>query len=334
MSLLKHVTIIGSGAMGCLFASALENARRNRGADFQLPDYTMVTSWQEQIDAIQCGGLRVGYPDGSGAVLSLNVTNDLNSLPGADLVLVLVKGYQTKHVANRIAPLLSENAIVVTLQNGWGNEALLAKALEASKVFQGITSNGAELLRPGLLKVAGIGKTILPQTETGNDQMKAVANLFNYCGLPTEISAKSSELIWQKLAINAAVNPLSALTGLRNGELIADADLKARMFRIAGEMIAVAAAINVELDEESTRQAVSKVCEATSTNRSSMLQDVLRGRQTEIETICGAVVALADQHDILVPENRELLLAIRELDSRVPSGQELPIVIGPYAQTN
>ena len=162
----------------------------------------------------------------------------------------------------------------LTLQNGLGNRELLGQALGARRVALGVTTQGATLLGPGLVRAAGDGAIILQE----HPRLAPLAALLRRAGFSVETSPDPQALLWGKLVINAAINPLTALLGVPNGELLARPPAHALLQSAAGEAAAVAAALGMRLPYPDPTAAAENTARRTAANRSSMLQDVLTGR--------------------------------------------------------
>jgi 2-dehydropantoate 2-reductase len=204
--------------------------------------------------------------------------------------------------------------LVVTLQNGLGNRETLAAELGEGRVGQGVTMLGATLLGPGRVRHAGQGPTIFGAAPDRGGAA-ALAGLFAACGLPAELTDDLEALVWGKLMVNAGINALSALLRVPNGALAAIPQARALAERAAGEAAAVAAARGVRLPYADPAAHALGVAQATGANRSSMLQDVLRGSPTEVDAINGAVAREGRRLGVPTPVNALLTELVAALDA-------------------
>ncbi len=296
-----NIAIFGVGAMGMLFGSRLSG----------LANVTLFGNWPEQLSAVRRRGLVVTHPDGSKSVYCLNVTDDLNTMPPADVALLLVKSYQTSRAARQAANILRPGGIAVTLQNGLGNLEKLAETVGPERAVQGITAQGAAILGPGRLRHAGHGPTYLARLPGKEPQLQRLVDLLNLAGLETHLVDSADSLVWGKLAINAGINPLTALFDVPNGALLHNPTLRAVMTAAARETAEVAAALGITLPYDDPARRVAEVAEATAANYSSMLQDIRRGSPTEIDAICGAVARYGARLGVPTPVNRWLWQRIK-----------------------
>lgn len=292
-----NIAIFGVGAMGTLFGSRLS----------PLAHVTLFGTWPEQIDTLRRRGLTITHPNGSQSKHHLPVTNNLNQVSPADVALILVKSHQTARAARQAAAVLRPSGVAITLQNGLGNLDTLAGAVGAERAALGVTAQGATVVAPGQLRHAGEGPTHLALTTSRAEKLKEVADLFNRAGVETHLVENADSLVWGKLAINAGINPLTALLELPNGALANDERLQAMMSAAANEVARVAAAQGISLPYPDAATRTAQVSRATAQNRSSMLQDVSRAAPTEIDAICGAVVRFGQRLGVPTPVNRLLL---------------------------
>jgi 2-dehydropantoate 2-reductase len=229
----------------------------------------------------------------------VRATADPSECGEADLAIVLVKAWQTERAARQLEQCLPKHGLAVTLQNGLGNREILAERLGAGRVALGVTTTGATLLGPGVARSGGEGIISL-ETHPRNQEL---SGLLSGAGFRVEIVPDARALVWGKLVVNTAINPLTALLRIPNGALLEHATVRLMMAALARETASVATALGVPLpfkDPVSTAEAVAR---KTAANRSSMLQDVKRGAPTEIDAICGAVVRAGKERGRRAPAN-------------------------------
>ncbi|MEI7771010.1 MAG: 2-dehydropantoate 2-reductase [Chloroflexales bacterium] len=298
-----RVAIIGAGAMGGVLGYYL-----SAGAEVLLVD-----GWGEHVAAINAGGIRCEVAGVEHVRPARAVTDPAAAAP-SDAAIILVKARQTPWAARAAQALLGPGAVAYTLQNGVGNRESLAAALGDDRAGQGVTSMGGTLLGPGRVRHAGVGPTVFSSAPS-RPAADAMADLFRRCGLPAEVSDDIDSLLWGKLLVNAGVNALTALLRVPNGVLADLPQARDLLARAVGEAAAVAAARGVRLPYADPLGHVLAVARATGANRSSMLQDVLRGGQTEVATINGAVVREGARLGVPTPVNSALLALVEALDA-------------------
>jgi len=302
-----RVAVVGAGAMGCLYGGLLSEA----GVDVSLVDV-----WGEHVDAINAKGLHITGVSGDRVVRVPAKTNP-ETVGRVELVLLFVKSYDTSKAMRDSMPLIGGDTYVLTLQNGLGNLEAIAESVGLGRVLGGTTSHGSTLVGPREIRHAGVGPTVVGTLERGSrGTAEKVADTFNGAGLLTRVSDDVRGDVWGKVLVNLGINALTALTGLRNGQLLEVPELRRLMRLAVEEGMRVADADGVDLAPIDHVAHVYEVAEATAANRSSMLQDVERGRRTEIDALNGAVVGLGEKLGVETPVNRALTALVKGLEHR------------------
>lgn len=289
---MNRILIVGTGALATLFAARLAQAGY---------PVTMLGSWKAGLGALQDEGVRLIDLQGREHRFSVHATRDPHECRGVQHALVLVKAWQTERAAEQLRECLADAplGIALTLQNGLGNYETLAQTLGANRVALGTTTTGATLLGPGLVKDGGEGVISLERTPA----LHSVEEALRSAQFTVHVVDNAQSLLWGKLVVNAAINPLTALLRIPNGRLLEQPAARALMQALARETAQVAQAEGIRLPFSDPVTAAEEVARKTAANHSSMLQDVLRGAPTEIDAICGAVVRTAQKHSIDTPVN-------------------------------
>ena len=291
-----EIVVFGAGSLGSLVGGLL--ARDH--------DVTLVAR-ADHARAVSRSGLRLeGVVDDPNRV-SPAATTDGTDLE-ADLAVVTVKSFDTAAAAAVLAT--GSFDAVLSLQNGMGNEATLAARLEIP-VLAGTATYGAILREPGVVECTGRGEVVCGARDGGPSSLaERVGAAFAAAGLETTVADDMPRRLWEKLAVNAGINPVTALTDTDNGAVLAEpaTDLARAATR---ETARVARACDVSLSNREALAALEAVAEATAANTSSMRQDVLADRRTEIDAINGYVVDRAAERGLEVPTNRTLTALIR-----------------------
>jgi 2-dehydropantoate 2-reductase len=289
------VVVFGAGSLGSVVGGLLASVH----------DVTLVGR-SPHVDAVRERGLRLTgqvdrtvHPD---AVTELGAAS-------ADLAVVTVKAYDTAAAAAALARC--ELGAALSLQNGMGNEETLGGALDCP-VLAGTTTYGARFREPAVVECTGVGSVTLgprPNASDGTDAdvTHEVCEAFRSADVDARVEADMESRLWEKLAVNAGINPVTALAGVENGALV-DGPAREVAEATAAEVATVARVAGVDLPEEAAREAVGAVAESTAANRSSMLQDVAAGRRTEVDAISGYVVDAAEGP---VPVNGSLSALVR-----------------------
>ena len=300
------VAVVGAGAMGSLFGAMLAEAEN---------EVWLYDVWNEHVQAINRDGLRIER-EGKTRTVRLSATTDPNQIGRAELTIVFVKSTQTRAAAKTAQQIAGSGGSVMTLQNGMGNADIIAEIIAPDRILAGTTSHGATMLGAGRIRHAGIGATTIgtwAATEQGRKRAGRFADFFNRAGIETEAVDDVRSVVWNKLLINIGINAITALGGIKNGQIL-DLDITRELSRAAvEEAMAVARAHKIGI-KENTVDIVFKVAEATALNRSSMGQDVDNKRQTEIAAINGFIVREAKKLGIEVPVNFALTALIQTLE--------------------
>jgi 2-dehydropantoate 2-reductase len=303
---MNNLLIVGTGALATLFAARLAQAGQ---------PITMLGTWNDGLNALRTHGARLLDANGNSHTFPVKAISEPQEAHQVKHALVLVKAWQTERVASQLKECLTQDGVAVTLQNGLGNREMLARSLGVERVALGVTTTGATLLGPGLVRAGGEGLISMERHPVlGPLEAALQAAQFNVA-----IVEDAQSLVWGKLVINAAINPLTALLRVPNGKLLEQPAARELMRALASEAAQVAAAEKIRLPFSDPVAAVEEVVLKTAANHSSMLQDVLRGAPTEIDAICGAVVRAAQKHNIPTPANQICWQLVNTL-ARQPNG--------------
>jgi 2-dehydropantoate 2-reductase len=297
----EGMLIVGTGALATLFAARLSASG--------VP-VTVLGSWKEGLEALRQDGARLIDGDGRLLAASVRATDDPSACKGARLALVLVKTWQTERAAAQLSECLAGDGLAISLQNGLGSREILAGFLGETRVGLGVTTGGATLLGPGLARLGGEGIISVEK----HARLGALQSVLHAAGFRVETVPNVRALVWGKLVVSTAINPLTALLGVPNGGLLERPAARSLMAELARETAALARALGVELPFSDPAAQAEAVARQTGGNLSSMLQDVKRGVPTEIDAICGAVARAGQASGVPVPVNRvmwELVGALR-----------------------
>jgi 2-dehydropantoate 2-reductase len=301
-----RVTIVGCGAVGSLFAANLA----------QLDD---VEVWafdldREHVAAINEHGLRLS---GAGEVVGkLRATTDAAELPPSDFGIVATKCMHTAPAIEATAAAFA-NGSVCSVQNGVGNEEVLAQHVE--RVIRGTTFPAGRVVEPGHVQWDVKGDTTIGPFEPRPAPMADIEQLADACtrgGMPTRAVADARGPQWRKLIFNAATNPIGALTGLTHGRVVEDAGLRRLVSQLVDEGKAVAAAQGIELDadpEELIDHAARP--DVAYDHKASMLQDVEARRPTEIDYLNGGIARFGREQSVPTPMNDAVTALIKGLEA-------------------
>jgi len=292
--------------LGTLFAGYLARAGE---------DVFAVDVKPEIVGAIRAGGVRIREASGEENAMPLRATQSVREIGEADLVVFLPKSRQTRQAAEDARPLFGPGTVGLTLQNGLGNAEVLESVLGKGRVLQGVTSHGATLISPGKILHAGSGETVLGEMPGGlSERAEVTRALLNRAGIATRVSGEIWNEVWGRLITNVGINALSAITRLRNGDLLNSPETREIMRRAVLEAKGIADRKGIRLPYPDPVEKTEEACRLTRHNYSSMLQDVLGNRETEVDFINGAVVCEGEGLGIQTPVNRMLMNLVKALE--------------------
>jgi len=309
-----NILIVGPGAMGCLFAALLQKAANSFKKDTH--QIFLLDKSPERAAKINKLGINVEGLSGNWKVHvkttaePKNITNDVN------LIILCVKAYDTKDAITRVKPLIGKETYVLTLQNGVGNIETISDIVGPERVMGGVTNLGATLINTGCVRHAGKGETVIGRIDGQVPvEIRTIREIFNKAGLDLKISRDINGLLWSKLIINVGINALTAITRLKNGKLMEFEGTRKILKDAVTEAVKVAKRKRIKLIYDDPLAKVEAVCEATSANVSSMLQDVLKKKKTEIDYINAVIIRQAQSLSIPVPVNSMLVDLIKTIES-------------------
>ncbi len=300
------IVIVGPGAMGCLFAAFLSKSRQ---------DIWLLDKHRERAAIINEKGISIEGISGNWQA-QVKATADTKDIGQADLIIICVKSYNTKEAVMCAKAMVGEDTQLLTLQNGIGNIEIISEVVGADRVIGGVTNLGATLLDIGKVRHAGKGETVIGRIDGKIPvQMRAIREILNKVGLETRISRDIKGLLWSKLIINVGINALTAITRLNNGKLVEFEGTRKVLREAVTEAVRIAKRKRIKLIYDDPLAKVEAVCEATATNVSSMLQDVLKKKRTEIDFINGVIVRQGQELGISVPVNSTLLDLVKTIEA-------------------
>ncbi len=300
-----RVAIVGPGAMGNLFTYLLA---RNTSAEIRLLDKNA-----ERVKKISEEGLFIEGISGDHHIRP-GISVEASEIGSVDLVILCVKGPDTYQACRDAAPLLRADTPLLTLQNGMGNIEEIERALGAGRALGGTTSMGATVLSLNRIRHAGWGETVIGEADgSRSDRAETILGLFREADLDVSLTDNLQGLLWSKLIINVGINALTALTQVHNGELVRHEGTRAVMKTAVDEAVRITGKLGVRLLYDNPVDKAAAVCEATSGNVASMLQDVLKEKRTEIGQINGVVVRLGAELGVPTPANEILLHLVSTL---------------------
>jgi 2-dehydropantoate 2-reductase len=304
-----RILIAGTGGVGGYFGGRLARA----GLD------VVFLARGRNLEALRQHGLTIESVDGDARLPHVVATDTVDGRPPVGLVIVTVKSYDTAATARAIAPVVTSDTIVLSLQNGIENEGRLAAALGLPPLLGAMTQIGAELVAPGVVRHVAQGTIVFGEMSGHeSERTRALTQLFTSASVRHRLSSNILLMLWDKLSWNASFNAITALTRRTSGDAARHPG-SARLLREAMlEVIAVAQAQGILLDPGRVAGVIAHAAEHLGTLRTSMLQDVERGKPLEYDAINGAVVRVGDALGVPTPLNRTLVGLLAALDDARP----------------
>ena len=299
-----RICVVGCGAVGSLFAAHLAKA-----GEVEVWAYDV---WKEHTDAIRERGLRLSGAEDFTA--KLNATSDPREIPRCDYGIVATKAIHTRHAIQQTAHIFDQNSAVCSVQNGVGNEELIAEHVKL--VIRGTTFPAGHPIAPGHIGYDIKGDTWIGPFEPSNTPMSRVeelAGLVTRSGMNTVALKDARGAQWTKLIFNASTNPVGALTLLHHGAATRLEPTGQLFNDLISEGEAVARKLGIQLHGD-PRKLVQKGASAPGKHRASMLQDVLAKRQTEVDFMNGAIVKWGEKVGVPTPLNKALWELIKGLE--------------------
>lgn len=295
--MVNHIFIIGAGAIGSYFGSQLS----------AVADVTLIGR-RSHVDEIMNNGLHV-----TGEINKtywIKASTELEKLPPYSIVIITTKTYDLKDTLDNICYLFKNDTTIVILQNGYGNEEITRRIVGPKMdIIRGLVNTGVNYLAPGKIEVISSNPTIIEDSQTG----RKIASLFSSCGLEIKLSDNMETEIWRKLIFNCVINPLTAIFRVVNREIAVET-LRGVIRDIVSECIQVAAAKNIWLENDMADYIFDLIEKYG--NLSSMCQDIIKGKKTEIDFLNGKVSELGKQYGVSTPVNNTLSALIRYLEGQ------------------
>jgi len=239
-----------------------------------------------------------------------------------DCVFLCVKAYDLENILNELVTQYVNSPWFVFIQNGLGIEDIARKILKETNIIRAITNNGANIPEPGVVNHAGVGETYIGGVygDKKDYYARLVSDMLNEAGLPAKYVDNIKPYLFLKLGVNAAINPLTAILGIKNKGIIELQWLKPIIRKLCEEIVELARKNGVEL--VNLEKIILDVANKTRENTSSMLQDILKGKRTEIDYINGAIIKLGGKMNIKTPFNELIYYLVKAIEEEMKSPKE------------
>lgn len=302
------IAIIGAGALGSTIGGKLA-----LGGE----EVNFLTSNEERAQHGNQKGLYISEGENEHQVVYPHYSTKADEIGVCDLIIVLVKSFSTKEAITNGLALIGENSVVLTLQNGVGNEDVIASVVGSERVLSGRTYVGGVMSKEGLVKSNTYGRETIIGELSGEitKRVERICQTFNQAGLLCTVSDNIQGLIWDKLLINASTGPITALTRLVYGELYQHKSLEKIGLEVISEGIKVAEAMGIKLTPRTPLEIWELAASGLAYDfKTSMLQGVEKMKPSEIDYTCGAIARYGALHGQATPVNTMLTALVKGLE--------------------
>ncbi len=299
------IVIIGAGAMGCLYGAYLSRKH----------EVIMLDSYDKQVEAINQNGITVFEEDGSENTFS-NVKACISGecKEAAELVIVFVKSTFTEDALRDNKKLFGDKTLVMTLQNGAGNDRKIAKYVNKKNIIIGTSKHNSVNMGGGKVRHNGSGETTIGSNLENNKNLDKIHGILEECGFKVEKTNDIQRVIWSKLFVNLSINTFTAITRAPIGSMIESKYAWDFAEKMICEAVDVAEADGTHFSYREVLNMVHHVCEDAGKGYSSMSQDVMNCRLTEIDAINGAIVEQAKLYNVKVHYNSLIVDLIHAIE--------------------
>jgi len=302
-----RIAIVGAGVVGTIFAHLFGKVH----------EVTLIEVVKEKVDLYKREGYTIIMPDGEEVhQADVSITSNPEEVGEVDLVQISVKGYATEAATKASLPMIGENTMVLSIQNGLVHDTI-ASVVGKEKVIAGITAHSGMPVKANVIRyVGGYGPLLIigKYDKNPNDRFWEIVEELKKTEEHIEVVDDIEPIIWKKLVANVSCNPVAAITGMTSVEALACEDTKELIKILAEEVVEVAKAKNIYFPEmDNIAEFVYQAFSGTKDNKVSMLQDVEAGRKTEIDTLNGAIVREGEKFGIDAKANKVVTLIVKSL---------------------
>jgi 2-dehydropantoate 2-reductase len=306
----KHIAVVGAGAVGSFYGAMLARAGHK----------VTLIGRPAHVQATKRDGLKLDLATSSATeIVQIGASTELSSLQSADLVLFCVKSTDSASVARQMAPHLAPHALIMSLQNGVENAALIAQQVPHA-VIPCVVYVAAEMPAPGCVKHHGRGELVMGTMQASRlkDPQKTLQDIVALLGsaqVPVQISQNVMAELWSKLMINCAFNAISGLAQIQYEKLASLESVRATQTALVKEVIAVALADGIHLSESAALEAVAKISVTMGSQKSSTAQDMARSKPSEIDHLNGFIVRRGQALGVPTPVNQAMFSLVKLVES-------------------
>lgn len=304
---MMNVVIVGGGAIGRLFGACI--SRGGNRVTLVEPDTEVAQALNEQgigllpFDAVS--------PD-EASYSPIHVVTEGSELTSCDLVILAVKSFDTLQAVQQISHLVTDHSPLLSLQTGLGNLELMERVVGRRNIIGGFTFMSGTSLGPSIVRNGGGGKTYIGELDGRiSERINTLSTLLNQSSLPCTIVKRVIGRLWCKVIVYSAINAVTSILQVRNGELLEQMESITLLKRLVDEGEKVAQAKAIDLVFPDLYQLLFETCKKSSDNLSSMFQDILNNKRTEIDAQCGALVAFGEENGVKTPTQQTMVELVK-----------------------
>ncbi|MBU0960131.1 MAG: 2-dehydropantoate 2-reductase [Proteobacteria bacterium] len=307
---MMNVVIVGGGAIGKLLGACI-----SKGGNI----VTLVEPNAEVAQALNEQGIGLldfdaTSPDAA-SYSPIRVVTDGSELTNCDLVILAVKSFDTLQAVQQISHLVTDHSPLLSLQTGLGNLELMERVVERRHIIGGFTFMSGTSLGPSIVRNGGGGKTYIGELDGSvSERVNELSTLLNQCSLPCTAVKRVVGRLWCKVIVYSAINTVTSILRVRNGELLEQMESITLLKRLIDEGKSVAQAKAIDLVFPDLYNLLFDTCKKSSGNLSSMFQDILNKKRTEIDAQCGALAAFGEEVGVKTPTQQTMVELIKLIE--------------------
>lgn len=311
---MRNVVIVGGGAIGRLFGACIGKGGYS---------VTLVDPNADTVQALNEHGVGLLESDATSpdaiSYSPIRAVTDGSELTSCDLVILAVKSFDTLQAVQQISHLVTDHSPILSLQTGLGNLELMEQVVGRQHIIGGFTFMSGTSLDPGVVRHGGDGKTYIGELDGRvTDRVTELNTLLNQCSLPCTTVKRIVGRLWCKVIVYSAINAVTSILRIRNGELLEQMESITLLKRLIDEGKRVAQAKSIDLVFPDLYDLLFETCKKSSGNLSSMFQDILNSKKTEIDAQCGALAAFGEEIGVKTPTQQTMVELVKLIEHHQP----------------
>lgn len=301
-----RIAVIGAGAMGSIYGSLLSVGN----------DLILIDKNKELVDTINENGLSI-ETDGTVNKYSVRAITDSENEEEVDLVILFVKALYSRAALSENLGIIGENTYVLSLQNGGGHHDIISEFVDEGRIISGTTEDNGSMVKPAYVRKGGNGVcNIGMMSNDSQDALEKIKNIFDKAGFECRIHENINGLIWDKLFTNISLSVVTAILQVKMGYITENNYAWNMCEMLVDEAYDVSEAMGLRFDKDKIYAKVRKASEKSPNGITSIANDIKYGRRTEVETISGYVLRMAEKYNVDVPMNKFVVSVIHAMENR------------------